>query len=146
MTAGVAGPPVDHIGIAVSSLIEVVPLWEQALGTVASPAEEVPSQRVRVRFLSAGDTHLEFLEPTSPDAAIAKFLEKRGPGLHHVAFHVIDLRGKLEELARQGIRLIDATPRPGARGRLVAFAHPSSLGGVLTEYVQDGSSPGGAGR
>ncbi len=140
--AGQAGPPVDHLGIAVTSLSVSVPLWERALGTTASEPEVVASQKVRVRFLSAGGTHLEFLEPTAPDATLAKFLEKRGEGLHHVAFHVLDLRAKLSELSAQGARLIDLEPRKGARGRLVAFAHPSSFGGVLTEFVQDAPSGG----
>ena len=140
-TSESAGPPVDHLGIAVKSLATSVAVWERALGTKASPPEEVPSQRVRVQFLSVGSTHLELLEPTSPDATIAKFLEKRGEGLHHVAFHVGDLKGKLAELSAQGVRLIDAAPRQGARGRWVAFAHPSSFGGVLSEFVSD--RPGG---
>lgn len=129
----------DHLGIAVHRLDEAAPRWERALGVVASPAEEVPSQRVRVRFLAAGATHLELLEPTSPEATIARFLEKRGEGLHHVAFHVTDLAAKLSELKGAGYRLIDEVPRPGARGRWVAFVHPGSLGGVLTEFVQDRS-------
>lgn len=138
-----AGPPVDHIGIAVASLERSVPLWERALGTPASPPEVVATQKVRVQFLSAGETHLELLEPTAPEATIAKFLEKRGEGLHHVAFHVPDLQAKLAELSAQGARLIDAEPRKGARGRLVAFAHPATFGGVLTEFVQNdpGATP-----
>lgn len=129
------GPPVDHLGIAVKSLAEAVPRWERTLGVVASAPEEVASQRVRVSFVSAGETHLELLEPSSPESTIAKFLEKRGEGLHHVAFRVPDLPRQLEELRRQGVRLLDETPRAGARGRWVAFAHPASLGGVLTEFV-----------
>ncbi|MDE1820283.1 MAG: methylmalonyl-CoA epimerase [Euryarchaeota archaeon] len=131
----------DHLGIAVVHLESAVPLWERSLGTLASPAEEVPSQKVRVRFLTVGESHLELLEPTSPEATIAKFLEKRGEGLHHIAFQVSDLRAKLSELSKAGVRLIDEAPRQGARGRWVAFAHPSSFGGVLTEFVSD--RPGG---
>jgi methylmalonyl-CoA epimerase len=130
------GLPVDHLGIAVRSLSEAVPRWEKVLGASASPPEVVESQRVRVSFLAAGETHLELLEPTSPESTIARFLEKRGEGLHHVAFRVPDLPRHLAELRAQGVRLLDETPRAGARGRWVAFAHPSSLGGVLTEFVQ----------
>lgn len=131
------GLPVDHLGIAVSDLSLAVPSWEIALGAHASPPELVPSQKVRVQFLEVGETHLELLEPTSPEATIAKFLEKRGGGLHHIAFRVTDLTTKIAELSAHGTRLLDAVPRPGARGRLVAFAHPASFGGVLTEFVQE---------
>lgn len=137
------GPPVDHLGIAVASLAQAAPRWERVLGVAASPMEDVPAQRVRVRFLSAGETHLELLEPSSPESTIAKFLEKRGEGLHHVAFRVPDLPRQLEALRAQGVRLIDEKPRAGARGRWVAFAHPASLGGVLSEFVslQEGGLP-----
>lgn len=130
------GLPVDHLGIAVRSLPEAIVRWERVLGTQGSVPEEVASQKVRVSFLSAGETHLELLEPTSPESPIARHLEKRGEGLHHVAFRVADLPRQLDALRAQGVRLLDEQPRAGARGRWVAFAHPSSTGGVLTEFVQ----------
>lgn len=129
---------VDHIGIAVESLELGRALWEGKLGLHAKGVEEVPSQRVRVCFIPVGDTKLELLEPTSPDSAIAKHLAKRGPGLHHVAYEVADIRAALAEAAQQGIQLIDREPRPGAAGKLVAFLHPRDTQGVLTELVQPG--------
>lgn len=136
-----AGPRVDHLGLAVRSLDEATAQWERALGVKASEAEVVASQQVRVRFLPAGESHLELLEPTAPTSTIARFLDKRGEGLHHIAFHVPDLPAKLAELRSNGFRLIDEVPRRGARGRLVAFAHPAGLAGVLSEFVSEG--PGG---
>ena len=126
----------DHLGIAVRKLDNALPIWERALATRGSPPEVVESQRVRVSFLSVGEPHMELLEPISPESPIARFLEKRGEGIHHVAMRVPDLAVKLEELRAAQVRLIDEVPRKGARGRLVAFAHPSSFGGVLTEFVQ----------
>jgi len=127
---------VDHIGIAVEGLDEARALWEGKLGLHAKGVEEVPSQKVRVCFLPIGDTKLELLEPTSPESAVAKHLAKRGPGLHHVAYEVADIRAALAEAKAQGLELIDAEPRPGAGNKLVAFLHPRSTGGVLTEFVQ----------
>ena len=135
-------PRVDHLGIAVRDLASVVEVWERTLGVRASAPEEIVAQKVRVRFLAVGGAHLELLEPTSPDAAIARFLERRGEGIHHVAFEVPDVAGHLARLREQGVRLVDEVPRPGARGRWVAFAHPASFAGVLTEFVQIGP-PGG---
>lgn len=129
---------IDHLGIAVRKLDEAAPRWESTLGVTASPAEVVESQKVKVRFLAVGDSSFELLEPLTPESTIAKFIEGRGEGIHHVAIHVADVAAKLNELAAQGVRLIDKVPRPGARGRLVGFAHPASLGGVLTEFVQGG--------
>ncbi|MCA1814124.1 MAG: methylmalonyl-CoA epimerase [Halobacteriales archaeon] len=126
----------DHIGIAVPALAEARAFWEGKLGLHAKGEEDVPSQRVRVCFLPIGESKLELLEPTSPDSTIAKFLEKRGPGLHHVAFEVPDIRAALAEAKAQGIQLIDQEPRPGAANKLVAFLHPRDTGGVLTELVQ----------
>jgi methylmalonyl-CoA/ethylmalonyl-CoA epimerase len=127
---------VDHIGIAVPSLEEGRALWEGKLGAQAQGVEEVPSQRVRVCFVPVGEAKLELLEPTSPDSAIAKHLAKRGPGLHHVAYEVHDIRAALAEARAHGLEPIDAEPRPGAAGKLVAFLHPRSTMGVLTEFVQ----------
>ncbi|MCI4341807.1 MAG: methylmalonyl-CoA epimerase [Thermoplasmata archaeon] len=127
---------VDHLAIAVHRLSEAVPRWEQQLGAAASPPEEVPSQRVRAVFLDVDNTHLEFLEPTSEDSPIARFLAQRGEGMHHIAFAVPNVDRKLAELARAGVRLIDTVSRPGARGRQVGFCHPSAFGGVLVEFVE----------
>ncbi len=128
--------PLDHLGIAVRNLAERVPAWERGLGGRASPPEEVPSQQVRVSFLDVGGSHLEFLEPTAPGSAVARFLDGRGEGMHHVAVAVPDVDRTLEELARRGFRLIDPRGRSGARGRRVGFAHPSAFGGVLVEFVE----------
>lgn len=129
---------VDHIGVAVASLDDARKLWEGKLGLYARRVEEVPSQKVRVAFLPVGDTKLELLEPTSPDSTIAKFLASRGPGLHHVAYEVPDLRAALAEAAAEGLPLIDQEPRRGAGGKWIAFLHPKGTGGVLTELVQPG--------
>jgi methylmalonyl-CoA/ethylmalonyl-CoA epimerase len=128
----------DHLGIAVRSLDRAVPRWEASLGRKAGGPEEVSGQGVRVCFLDTGAGALEFLEPSRPDSPVARFLDRRGEGLHHVAFAVTDLRAKLVELEGLGIRLIDREPRRGARGHQVAFAHPEGFGGVLTELVQPG--------
>jgi methylmalonyl-CoA epimerase len=129
---------VDHVGIAVRNLAESLPRWERALGGSGSPPEEVPSQRTRVSFLDVGTTHVEFLEPTDPSSAIGRFLEKHGPGMHHMAFLVPSVDQKLAELAQQGARLIDTVSRPGARGRRVGFVHPNAFDDVLVEFVEGG--------
>src|SRR5579863_1936382 len=121
---------IDHLGIAVPSLPEALALWEPALGVRGSPPEEVPTQKVRVSFLEAGESHLELLEPTEATSAVGRFLSERGGGIHHVAFHVPSVDATLRDLAAQGYRLIDTVARPGARGRRVGFAHPRSFGGV----------------
>lgn len=127
---------VDHVGIAVRRLAESVPRWEAALGAQASPPEEVAAQRVRVAFVASGETHLEFLEPTSAESAVGRFLAQRGEGMHHIAFEVPSVDAKLAELKARGARLIDERARPGARGRRVGFVHPSAFGGVLVEFVE----------
>ncbi|HEV2449947.1 MAG TPA: methylmalonyl-CoA epimerase [Thermoplasmata archaeon] len=126
----------DHLAIAVHSLADAVPRWERQLEASASPPEEVPTQRVRVAFLDVGNTHLEFLEPAAADSPIAKFLEGRKEGMHHIAFAVPSVDRKLAELQAAGVRVIDSVARPGARGRRVGFAHPSAFGGVLVEFVE----------
>ena len=128
--------PVDHVGIAVRQLEEAIPAWEGALGGTASAPELVPNQGVRVAFLETGETHLEFLEPTSADSAVARFLDRRGPGMHHVALAVPSVDRKLAELKGRGYVLIDEVGRLGARGRRVGFAHPTAFGGVLVEFVE----------
>ncbi len=124
---------IDHLGIAVRSIDEAVPLYENALGLRCLGREEVASQRVKTAFFDVGGVHLELLEPTSPDSPIAKFIAERGEGLHHVAFRTDDIRGQLEKAAASGVRLINPAPVEGAAGKLVAFLHPKSTRGVLTE-------------
>jgi methylmalonyl-CoA/ethylmalonyl-CoA epimerase len=127
---------IDHLGIAVSDLVASLTFFRDALGLELEVAEDVPSQRVRAHFLQAGEAALELVEPTSEDSPIAKFLARRGPGLHHVALRVDDIVAALAELKARGVRLIDETPRPGAHDSLVAFIHPSSTHGVLVELKQ----------
>jgi methylmalonyl-CoA/ethylmalonyl-CoA epimerase len=127
---------VDHIGIATRRIDEALRLWQDALGLQVDFTEEVKDQGVRVAMLPLGETHIELLEPLSQDSPVGKFLEKRGPGIHHVAVRVKDIRASLAKLKEKGTRLIDETPRQGARGCLVAFVHPASANGVLLELVQ----------
>ena len=127
---------IDHIGIATRQIDEALALWRDALGLQVDLMEEVTEQGVRVAMLPIGETHIELLEPLSENSAVGRFLEKRGPGLHHIAIKVTDIRASLAQLKEKGTRLIDETPRRGARGCLVAFVHPSSANGVLLELVQ----------
>jgi len=124
---------IDHLGISVRSLDETVPVYEKALGLRCEHREEVPSQKVRTAFFDVGGVHLELLEPTSPESPIAKFIADRGEGLHHIAFRTDDITGQLAQAAGAGIRLIHEKPFEGAAGKLVAFLHPKSTHGVLTE-------------
>ncbi len=127
---------IDHVGIAVGDLAESLHFFRDVLGLELDAPEEVPSQRVRAHFLQAGEAAVELVEPTADDSPIAKFIAKRGPGIHHVALRVDDIVAALAELKAKGIRLIDETPRPGAHNSLVAFIHPSSTHGVLVELKQ----------
>ncbi len=127
---------IDHIGIAVGSLAESLRFFRDALGLELDTPEDVPSQRVRAHFLQAGEAAIELVEPTAEDSPIAKFVAKRGPGIHHVALRVDDIVAALAELKAKGVRLIDEVPRPGAHNSLVAFIHPSSTHGVLVELKQ----------
>jgi methylmalonyl-CoA/ethylmalonyl-CoA epimerase len=127
---------VDHIGIATTSIEAGLAVWRDALGLSVDSTEEVTEQGVRVCMLAVGDTHVELLEPLSPETAVGRFLAKRGPGMHHIAIEVKDIQASLAELKNKGARLIDETPRVGAGGCLVAFVHPSSVNGVLLELVQ----------
>ncbi|MCI4340567.1 MAG: methylmalonyl-CoA epimerase [Thermoplasmata archaeon] len=127
---------VDHLGIAVPRISEALAAWEPTLGAKADPPEEVPTQRVRVAFLSAGATHLEFLEPTDPESPVGRFLAERKGGLHHIAFRVPSVDAALSDAAARGARLIDRFGRAGARGRRVGFVHPSAFGGTLVEFVE----------
>ena len=127
---------IDHIGIATNGIDEAARFYLESLGLQIEHVEEVTSQKVRDAMLPLGESRLELLEPTSDDSPISKFLAKRGPGLHHIAVRVQDIRASLAELKEKGARLIDEEPRTGAGGCLVAFIHPSSTGGVLLELVE----------
>ena len=126
----------DHVGIAVADLSRALARWQPLLGTPTGPPEEVPSNRVRVLFLSAGGSEVELVEPLGADSPVAKFLERRGEGVHHLAFRVPDVDATLAELIARGERVVDTKSRPGARGHRVGFAHPTAFGGVLVEYVE----------
>lgn len=128
----------DHVGIAVESIEKALPFYRNALGLSVCHREEVASHRVKVAFLQAGGTALELLEPTGEEGAVAKFLKTRGPGLHHVAFSVEDIRGEMSRLAAAGTPALEAAPRPGARGHQVCFLHPKHAKGVLVELVSHG--------
>lgn len=127
---------IEHIGIATPSLDDALKFWRDALGLEVVETEEVAEQRVRVAMLPVGEPRIELLEPTGADSPVAKFLEKRGPGIHHVAVRVDNINEALARLKGKGARLIDERPRVGAGGCLVAFIHPSSAGGVLLELVE----------
>lgn len=128
---------IEHLGIAVRSLDEAVPYYEKVLGLECYNVEEVADQKVRTAFFKVGDTKIELLEPTSPESTIAKFIENRGEGIHHIAFAVKGIEGALAQAEEKGVRLIDKTPRAGAEGMTIAFLHPKSTGGVLTEFCED---------
>jgi methylmalonyl-CoA/ethylmalonyl-CoA epimerase len=127
---------IDHIGIAVSNLAESLAFFRDALGLEVDAPEEIASQRVRAHFVQAGDATFELLEPTADDSPVARFVARRGPGVHHVALRVDDIVAALAELKGRGVKLIDETPRIGAHGALIAFIHPSSTHGVLVELKQ----------
>ena len=128
---------IDHLGIAVQSIDEVLPFFENTLGLKCYAIEEVADQKVKTAFLKVGEVKLELLEPTSPESAVAKFMEKGGKGVHHVAFSIEDgVANALAECDAQGIRLIDQKPRPGAEQMNIAFLHPKSTAGVLTELCE----------
>ena len=130
----------DHIGIAVRGLDEALAFYRDALGLEVSSAHEIPSERVRAVFVPVGEPALELLESTSPESAIARFVDRRGPGLHHITLRVDDLDAALAELRRRGVRLIDDAPREGAHGSRIAFVHPSAAGGVLVELKQENTA------
>jgi len=127
---------ISHIGIAVKDLDEGIAFY-QKLGLVLEGTEEVPSQMVKVAFFPVGDTRIELLAPTSEESPIAKFIEKKGEGIQHIAFAVEDLPQALKETEEDGIRLIDKEPRPGAHGADIAFLHPKSTSGVLIEFCEE---------
>jgi methylmalonyl-CoA/ethylmalonyl-CoA epimerase len=127
---------IEHIGIATPNIEDALAFWRDALGLEVVHTEEVAEQGVRVAMLPVGEQRVELLEPTRPDSPVAKFIEKRGAGIHHVAVRVEDVRAALARLKAQGARLIDEVPRKGADNCLVAFVHPSASGGVLLELVE----------
>ena len=128
----------DHIGIAVKDLGAALAFYRDALGLEIEPPEEVASQKVRAHFIPVGEASLELLEATAPDSPIARYVDKRGPGIHHITLRVDDIHAALARLKDKGIRLIDESPRPGAEGALIAFVHPASTHGVLVELKQVG--------
>ena len=127
---------VDHIGVAVEDLDAAIALHEEAYGMAVAHREVVEAQGVEAVLLDVGENHVELLRPLDGETPVGRFLSKRGPGLHHVAYQVSDVQATLDTLRDRGLRLIDETPRTGIRGSRVAFLHPDSSGGVLTEIVQ----------
>ncbi len=125
---------IDHLGIAVRDLNKSVEYYEQSLGLHCHGREEVDSQKVKTAFFEIGEVHLELLEPTSEDSPIAKFLDKNGEGIHHIAFRTDDIEGQLDRASASGVKLIHEVPFEGAAHKLVAFLHPKSTHGVLTEF------------
>lgn len=127
---------IDHIGIAVEDLEAVLAVYRDSLGLPLVHRETVTEQGVEAALLDVGDAHVELLKPLGPETTVGRFLSRRGPGLHHVAYRVADIERALSELREAGIRLIDERARTGIRGSRVAFVHPGATGGVLTEIVQ----------
>lgn len=128
---------IEHIGIAVKSLETAIPYYEKVLGLKCYNIEEVADQKVKTAFFKIGQTKLELLESTSPDGTIAKFIEKKGEGVHHIAFATKSVQSCLDEAAQNGVQLIDKAPRKGAEGLNIAFLHPKSTMGVLTEICEN---------
>jgi methylmalonyl-CoA/ethylmalonyl-CoA epimerase len=127
---------IEHIGIAVKSIESQLPYYEKVLGLKCYNIEEVADQKVKTAFFKVGQTKIELLEPTSEDSTIAKFIEKKGEGVHHIAFAVPNVADALAEVELKGVQLIDKAPRGGAEGLKIAFLHPKSTGSVLTELCQ----------
>jgi methylmalonyl-CoA/ethylmalonyl-CoA epimerase len=128
---------IEHIGIAVKDIQESIKYYENILGLKCYAIEEVPEQKVKTAFFMVGQTKIELLESTDPEGPIGKFIDKKGEGIHHLAFAAKGLEGALQEAEAKGIQLIDKTPRKGAEGLSIAFLHPKSTGGVLTELCED---------
>lgn len=128
---------IEHIGIAVKSLEEAIPYYEKVLGLKCYSIEEVADQKVKTAFFQVGQTKIELLESTSPEGTIAKFIEKKGEGFHHIAFATDNIEQELAHAGQEGVQLIDKTPRMGAEGLTIAFLHPKSTMGVLTEFCED---------
>ena len=130
---------VEHIGIAVKNLQESIQLYENILGVPCYNVEEIPDQKVRTAFFHIGQTKIELLESTDPEGPVSKFIERKGEGVHHIAFAVANLAEALREVEAKGFQLIDKHPRQGAEGLNIAFLHPKSTGGVLLELCDDPS-------
>lgn len=128
---------IDHLGIAVKSLDDAIPYYEKVLGLKLEGVETVESQKVRTAFFACGEVHIELLEATDPDSPIGKFIEKNGEGIHHIAYKTDDIGGQLAGAKAEGVRLIHEEPIDGAGNKLVAFLHPKSTRGVLTEFCAD---------
>ena len=129
---------INHIGIAVKSLDETLPFYRDCLGMAFMGCEEVAEQKVKVAMLQIGESKIELLEPTADDSPVARFLEKNGAGVHHVAYETENIEAAIAHLQGEGARMIDAVPRNGAHGTRIAFVHPKSSNGVLTELCQPG--------
>ena len=129
---------IEHLGIAVPSIAEALPYYEGVLGMTCYAIEEVADQKVKTAFLKVGEVKIELLEPTTPESTVAKFIEKNGGrgGFHHIAYAVNDIEARLAEVAEKGVQLIDKTPRSGAEGMTIAFLHPKSTAGILTEFCE----------
>jgi len=127
---------IDHIGVAVEDIDAALSLYRDALGMSLVHRETITAQGVHAALLDVGDSHVELLQPIGPTTTVGKFLSRRGPGMHHIAYRVDDVEATIRTLAAAGLRLIDERPRPGIRGSRVAFLHPASTGGVLTEIVE----------
>ena len=128
---------IEHLGIAVKSIEAHLPYYEEVLGIQCERIEEVADQKVKTAFFKIGQTKIELLEPIGEDSTIARFIEKRGEGIHHIAFAVPDIQNALHEMEAKDIQLIDKTPRKGAEGLSIAFLHPKSTGGILTELCME---------
>jgi methylmalonyl-CoA/ethylmalonyl-CoA epimerase len=127
---------ISHIGIAVTSIEEAALFYRDVLGMEFEGTEVVAEQKVKVAFFVVGESRIELLEPTAADSPVARFLEKNGPGVHHIAYEIADLEQRLAQLKSEGVRLIDESPRTGAHKTQIAFLHPKASGGVLTELCQ----------
>ena len=130
---------IDHLGIAVHSIDQARIFYEKVLGLSCERVEEVTSQKVRTAFFTIGDTHIELLEPTEPDSPVARFLDKHGEGIHHIGYLSNDIEQELDRARENGIKLINEEPVTGAGGKLIAFLHPKSTHGVLTEICSNES-------
>ncbi len=127
---------IDHIAIAVEDVDQAINFWQDALGMQLSRQEDVPAEKAVVAFFPAGESEIELVKPTAADTGVAKFLEKRGPGMHHVCLEVDDLEGMLAQLKAKGVQLINETPLTGSGGKKYAFIHPKSANGVMVELYQ----------
>ncbi len=131
---------IEHIGIAVRSLTDAVPLFEKLLNTSCYKTESVESEKVNTAFFQTGPNKIELLESSDPDGVIAKYIEKKGEGIHHIAFDVADIEAEMERLKKEGFVLLNEKPKPGADNKLVCFLHPKHTNGVLIELCQEKSS------